>query len=133
MTSRMKIKTGGKREVADITDKISEALLELKAKDGTCNLFLRHTTAALTVGELEAGNAEDLLAALETISPKLKYLHSDDPAHVGAHILSALIGSSLSLPVEGGKLSLGTWQRVALVELDGPREREINLTFIPNG
>jgi len=130
---KLTFSTKEKREVIDITDNIAEALVKLGAENGVCNLLILHTTAALTVGELEAGNGPDLLTALESIAPKLKYLHSEDPTHVGAHILSALIGSSLSLPVENGKLSLGTWQRITLVELDGPRERSVDITFIQNG
>ncbi|KKU11539.1 MAG: hypothetical protein UX16_C0012G0013 [Parcubacteria group bacterium GW2011_GWB1_45_7] len=130
---KLTFSTKEKREVIDITDNIAEALVKLGAENGVCNLLILHTTAALTVGELEAGNGPDLLTALESIAPKLKYLHSEDPTHVGAHILSALIGSSLSLPVEDGKLCLGKWQRITLVELDGPRERSIDLTFISNG
>ena len=125
--------TKEKREVIDITDDVVKSLERIGTRNGICNIFIMHTTAALTVGELEAGNGPDLLMALESIAPKLKYLHSDDPTHVGAHILSALIGSSLSLPVENGKLSFGTWQRITLVELDGPRERSVDITFIQNG
>jgi secondary thiamine-phosphate synthase enzyme len=61
--------------------------------------------------------------------PKLRYRHPHNPAHVGDHIMSALIGTSLSLPFETKKLLLGTWQRVVLIELDGPREREIALSI----
>ena len=125
--------TKEKREVIDITDDVSKALEKIGATSGVCNVFIMHTTAALTVGELEAGNGPDLLTALESIAPKLKYLHSEDPQHAGGQLLSALIGSSLSLPVENGKLSFGTWQRITLVELDGPRERSVDITFIPNG
>ena len=124
--------TKEKREVIDITDNVVEVLTKHGLKNGVCNVFVLHTTAALTVGELEAGNGPDLLNALESIPPKLKYLHDEDHNHVGAHILGALIGSSLSLPVQDGKLVLGQWQRITLVELDGPRERTIDITFTPN-
>jgi secondary thiamine-phosphate synthase enzyme len=60
--------------------------------------------------------------------PKLKYRHPHNPAHVGDHILSALVGTSVALPFEKGKLLLGTWQRVVLVEFDGPRDRDIVMT-----
>ena len=129
---KVSFETKEKREVIDITNDISAALSKIGAKSGVCNIFILHTTAALTVGELEAGNSEDLLAALDAITPKLKYLHDEDHNHVGAHILGALIGSSLSLPVQDGKLVLGQWQRITLVELDGPRERTIDITFTPN-
>jgi secondary thiamine-phosphate synthase enzyme len=61
--------------------------------------------------------------------PKLHYRHPHDPSHVPDHILSALIGTSVSLIVEEGTLLLGTWQRVVLIELDGPRQREIAMAL----
>src|SRR5208337_2255374 len=73
----------------------------------------------------------DMLDAFERIIPKLNYRHPHDPAHVPDHILSALIGTSLSLLADKGWLLLGTWQRVILVELDGPRQREIAVGFVP--
>ena len=71
-----------------------------------------------------------MLDAFEAMIPKLRYRHPHNPAHVPDHILSSLIGASVTQPVESGQLVLGTWQRIILVELDGPREREIVLTFL---
>jgi secondary thiamine-phosphate synthase enzyme len=71
----------------------------------------------------------DMLDAFEAIVPKLRYRHPHNPAHVGDHIMSALIGTSVSLPFENKKLLLGTWQRVVFIELDGPRQREIALSI----
>jgi secondary thiamine-phosphate synthase enzyme len=90
-----------------------------------------HTTAALTTADLDPGTDEDMLDAFERIIPKLHYRHPHDPEHVPDHILSALIGTSLTLIVEQGALILGTWQRVILVELDGPRQREIAVALAP--
>jgi thiamine phosphate synthase YjbQ (UPF0047 family) len=70
-----------------------------------------------------------MLDAFEAMIPKLRYRHPHNPAHVGDHIMSALIGTSVSLAFEAKKLLLGTWQRVALIELDGPRQCEIVLTI----
>lgn len=90
-----------------------------------CNLFLTHTTAALTTADLDPGTDLDMLDAFEAIVPKLKYRHPHDPSHVSDHILSSVIGTSLTIPVKEGKLVLGTWQRVVLVEFDGPKQREL--------
>ncbi len=60
--------------------------------------------------------------------PKLKYRHPHNPAHVPAHLASSIIGPSVTVPVVDGQLVLGTWQRIILVELDGPRERELVVT-----
>ncbi len=96
---------------------------------GVCHLLVLYTTAALTTADLDPGTDLDMLDAFEAIIPKLHYRHPHDPSHVPDHILSALIGTSLSLIVEDGALVLGTWQRVVLIELDGPRQREIAVAF----
>jgi secondary thiamine-phosphate synthase enzyme len=62
--------------------------------------------------------------------PKLKYRHPHNPEHAPDHILASLVGPSVTVPVDGGRLVLGTWQRVVLVEFDGPRERELILSLI---
>lgn len=122
---KLTVKTQKKKEVVDITDQINEEISKQKFKEGICNLFLTHTTAALTTADLDPGTDQDYLAAFEEIVPKLNYKHPHDPQHTPDHILSALIGTSLSLPVENGKLVLGTWQKVVLLEFDGPRERTV--------
>jgi len=126
---RLSIKTRKKREVLDITSFVEKALSNYDGKTGTCHLSVLHTTAALTTADLDPGTDLDMLDAFEEIVPKLHYRHPHDPAHVPDHILSALIGTSVTLPADKGQLLLGTWQRVVLIELDGPREREVVLTF----
>jgi secondary thiamine-phosphate synthase enzyme len=125
---RLIIKTAKKREVLDITDLVEDQLVEKDLKSGICNVFILHTTAALTTADLDPGTDLDMLDAFEAMIPKLRYRHPHNPAHVGDHILSALIGASVSLPFEKNKLLLGTWQRVVLIELDGPRERELAMS-----
>ena len=122
---RLKIKTGKKREVLDITGEIESQL----SGSGLCHLLVLHTTAALTTADLDPGTDLGMLDAFEAMIPKLRYRHPHNPAHVPDHILSALIGTSLSLPFESGKFLLGTWQRVVLIELDGPRQRELALSI----
>jgi secondary thiamine-phosphate synthase enzyme len=126
---KLTFKTRKKREVLDITDEIS-ALLEQKhaAVTGICNLLILHTTAALTTADLDPGTDLDMLDAFDVMVPKLHYRHPHNPAHVPDHILSAMIGTSLALPFQKGHLQLGTWQRVVLIEFDGPREREVVMT-----
>src|SRR3954449_12989269 len=123
------ISTHKKKEIIDITDEI-ENLLENKNDVSLCILFVKHTTAALTTADLDPGTDLDMLDAFEALIPKLHYRHPHDPSHVPDHILSALIGTSVTQPVHKGELVLGTWQRIVLVELDGPRSREVALTFL---
>src|SRR5579864_4549486 len=127
---KLLVKTHHKREVVDITDEVNRILKKSYAEQsGVCHLSLLHTTAALTTADLDPGTDLDMLDAFEHMIPKLHYRHPHNPAHVPDHILSSLIGTSVALPVEGGKMLLGTWQRVVLGELDGPREREIVLAI----
>lgn len=124
------IKTKKNKEVIDITDLVEAEIQKGGAKDGLVHLFLTHTTAALTTADLDPGTDMDILDAFEAMIPKLKYRHPHNPSHVPDHILSSLIGTSLTLPVEDGQLVLGTWQRVVLIEFDGPKERTIIVSFI---
>jgi len=127
---RIKVKTRRKREILDITDSVNTWLhARHDAESGVCHLVVLHTTAALTTADLDPGTDEDMLAAFDQLIPKLNYRHPHDPEHVPDHILSALIGTSVGLLVERGSLILGTWQRVILVELDGPRQREVAIGF----
>jgi secondary thiamine-phosphate synthase enzyme len=124
---KLTIATHGKRQILDITEQVEK---HLPPESGICFLNVLHTTAALATADLDPGTDLDMLDAFEAMIPKLRYRHPHNPEHVPDHILSSLIGTSLSLPVEAGSLVLGTWQRVILVELDGPRRREVILQFL---
>ena len=124
------IKTYTKKSIVDITDKIDEILAKEEIDSGLCMLFIKHTTAALTTADLDPGTDLDMLDAFEAIVPKLHYRHPHNPSHVGDHIMASLIGSSVSIPFINGHLDLGVWQRLVLVELDGPREREISISIV---
>lgn len=126
MVHALAIKTTQKRQVLDITDEIAG---QLKG-DGLLNVFAGHTTAALTIADLDPGTDQDILDAIQAMTPQKDWRHPHDPAHFPDHLWSALIGVSMTLPVREGKLRLGSWQRVVLIELDGPRERRIELSFI---
>lgn len=128
---RLEVRTEKKRQVLDITDRVEEQLQKSPVASGACHLLVLHTTAALTTADLDPGTDLDMLDAFEAMIPKLRYRHPHNPAHVGDHIMSAMIGTSVSLPFEKKRLLLGTWQRVVLVELDGPRKREIVLSISP--
>lgn len=125
---KLSIKTHKKREIIDITDRVQDTISS--DKTGVCCLTVLHTTAALTTADLDPGTDLDMLDAFDSIIPKLRYRHPHDPSHVPDHILSALIGTSVMQPVDKGQLVLGTWQRIVLVELDGPRTREVVVTVV---
>mgnify|MGYP001619740942 FL=1 len=120
------IGTKKKGEVVDITEEIDLKLKELNVKNGLLNLFLTHTTAALTTADLDPGGTDqDYLEVFDKLVPKINFRHPHNPAHMPDHILSSLVGTSLTIPFEAGKLILGTWQRIVLIEFDGPRERRV--------
>lgn len=123
------IHTRKAREIIDITPEVQAVVKEQNAQQGTCHLFLAHTSAALTTADLDRGTDLDILDAFEAMVPKLKFRHPHNPEHVKDHIISSLIGPSLAIPIEQGDLVLGPWQKIVLVELGGPRERTIAITF----
>jgi secondary thiamine-phosphate synthase enzyme len=122
------VKTEGKRQVTDITAR-AEELLKPRT-NGVAAFTVLHTTAALTTADLDPGTDLDFLDFLEAITPAVQWRHAHNPAHTPAHLLSSIIGPSVALPVRDGHLVLGTWQRLVLIELDGPRERHISFTFL---
>lgn len=124
------VQTGHKKHVVDITAQVEKFLESKSAGSGLCHVFAKHTTCAITTADLDPGTDLDMLDAFEKIIPKLSYRHPHNPAHVPDHIMSCIIGPGVMLPVHAGQLQLGTWQRVVLIELDGPRRREIALTFL---
>ena len=128
---RLTIKTHKKREIVDITEHLESLLWKQYGdKTGICQLSVLHTTAALTTADLDPGTDLDMIDAFDHLIPKLQYRHPHNPEHVPDHILSTLIGTSLALMLDRGLLLLGTWQRVVLIELDGPRERELVMAFV---
>ncbi|HSW37532.1 MAG TPA: secondary thiamine-phosphate synthase enzyme YjbQ [Candidatus Saccharimonadales bacterium] len=119
------IRTGKSRQVLDITDEVQK-LVKTDAKAVT--VFVAHTTCAVTTADLDPGTDEDLLDAVWEMIPKLNYRHPHNPGHVPAHLASSIIGPSVTISVQNGKLVLGTWQRIVLIELDGPKDREVIVT-----
>jgi len=124
------VATQGKEQVVDITAQVEVALREAERAEGVCVVFAAHTTCALTTADLDPGTDLDLLQALRSLLPKQSYRHPHNPAHAPDHLLSSLIGPSVALPFANRRLLLGTWQRVVLVELDGPRQRAIHIATV---
>ena len=120
----LKIATRNKREIVDISSRIEK---ELKG-EGLVNVFVKHTTAAITAADLDPGTDDDILDAIKQMTPQGQWRHPHDPSHFPDHLWAVLIGPSLTMPYENGKLKLGTWQRVILIEFDGPRERQIEIS-----
>jgi secondary thiamine-phosphate synthase enzyme len=124
---KITVSTQEKRQIVDITDQVAK---NISVENGLVNVFVAHTTAAITTADLDPGTDKDFLDFLQSLVPEFKWRHPHDPSHAPDHLLSALIGPTVSVPIENNELQLGTWQRIILVELDGPRQREVVITTI---
>ena len=130
MIEKLSVPTSRKREMIDITRPVQEAAAKAGLKDGLCCVWAPHTTAGVTVNEGADPHVQaDILQALARLVPASGgYAHAEGNAD--AHIQSALTGPGVTLPVDGGRLCLGTWQKIFLCEYDGPRPREVWLRFV---
>ena len=118
------VRTRAAQEILDITTRVQEVLADLGLVDGAVLLYCPHTTCALTVNEVADPDVRgDVSRALAALVPQVPFRHSE--GNSPAHFLAALLGPSLLLPVEEGRLALGTWQGVYLCEFDGPRTRSV--------
>ena len=128
------ISTKGHYDFIDITAQIEEIVAKSKIKDGLALVFVRGSTAALTTMEYESGLIEDLKNVFEKLAPeRADYLHHQrwGDRNGAAHIKSALVGTDLTVPIEKGKLCLGTWQQIVLIDFDErARDREITVKII---
>ena len=130
MKRTLRVKTGSKTELIDITKDIEEAIRSEAVEDGICMLFVPHTTAALTINEsADPSVKSDILMVLNKIVPwKEAYGHLE--GNSPAHIKSTIIGPSEIIGVESGRLKLGTWQGVFFCEFDGPRSRKVHIRLL---
>lgn len=118
-------------EIIDMTEDINDILTKSKIKDGLINIFAKHSTAGIVINENESGLVKDFQNAIESLIPENNnYLHDRIDNNADSHIRSFFIGSSETIPVENGHLSLGTWQSIFFVELDGPRNRKFVITVM---
>ena len=120
------VKTKRKFQVIDITAKVREIVERAVTSEGLCCVFVPHATAAVTINENADPNVgEDLLEALAKLIPEGIWRHDRIDDNAAAHIKAAIVGPSETVPVKNGRLLLGTWQSLMLVEFDGPRERKV--------
>lgn len=136
MISRtIEIRTGRSRGLHDITREIDRFVTEAAASgDGLLNVFVPHATAGVVVVELGAGSDADLLATLDRLLPRdERWIHRHGSAGHGAdHVLPLFAPPSLTVPVVGGRLELGTWQSIALLDPNSDNaERQVRLSFVP--
>ena len=134
VTESLPIKSRGNSEIIDLTPGAAERLKRSGLADGLLTIFVPGSTAAVTTIEFEPGLRRDLPEALEKIAPaNARYFHDDTwgDGNGSAHVRAALLGPSLTVPFRAGRLLLGTWQQVVLVDCDNrPRQREVVLQIM---
>ena len=132
-TRELTVETGDAPGLTDLTGACIAFLAEVSAEDGLLTLFVPHATAGVVVVELGAGSDEDLLAALERLLPhedRWRHRHGS-PGHGADHVLPLLVSPSLTVPIVGGRLTLGTWQSIAMLDPNGDnRRRTVRLAFL---
>jgi secondary thiamine-phosphate synthase enzyme len=120
--TQIEVRTASHRQMVDITRQVASAIDG--TGDGICHVYVPHTTAAVVINEhADPDVARDLLAAYDAMIPKIRFAHAE--GNSDAHLMSTVLGGSVTVPVENGRLQLGTWQGIFFVELDGPRTRKV--------
>jgi secondary thiamine-phosphate synthase enzyme len=130
-THTLRVRSREREEMVEITSEVRRLVRESGGDEGLCALFVRHTTAAVTVNENADPDVQrDMLHALRTLLPQhgMGFRHGEENSD--AHIKTSLVGPSVTVPFAGGELLLGRWQGVYLCEFDGPREREVVVTIL---
>jgi secondary thiamine-phosphate synthase enzyme len=136
-THTIEVRTTGQGDVRDLTDAVGRAVSAAALQSGIVTVFVTGSTAGMTTIEFEPGTVSDLARAFERIAPRRgEYAHhlrwGDDNG--SSHVRAAMLGPSVTVPVVGGRLALGTWQQIVLVEFDtGPRERHVIVQAVGEG
>ncbi|MBU7014776.1 MAG: YjbQ family protein [Theionarchaea archaeon] len=123
----IEIRTSQRVELIDITER-AQSILENNT--GLLAVYCTHTTAGICVNENESGLKEDIVVLLETLVSHGSYKHDRVDNNADSHLKAILIGNSAIIPMENGRLSLGTWQRLFFCEFDGPRKRKVHFMTI---
>lgn len=124
LSKEFQVKTKSRFESIDITDLVQESIKGVN--EGVAYVIVKHTTCAITINEAERGLMSDYIEwAKKLVPPEGEFRHNiiDNNGH--AHVISSIIGNSRVVPITGGTLDLGTWQRIILLEFDGPRIRTV--------
>jgi secondary thiamine-phosphate synthase enzyme len=133
-TGLLRLETEGEGQIVDLTEGVLAVVRQSGVSQGVVSVFVTGSTAAVTTMEYEPGGIQDLQQTLERLVPRARdYAHNvmngDDNAH--SHLRASLLGASETIPLVGGRLVLGTWQQLVMIELDDrPRRREIHVQVL---
>ena len=129
MLTEFHIRTTTKREMIDLTARVAEIVARADVAEGLCSVYTPHATAAIVINENDDPNVcVDVLDALDRLVPAGVWRHDKVDGNAASHIQATILGPGETIPVSAGKLLLGKWQAVMLVELDGPRDRRVVVT-----
>ncbi len=124
----LSVRTQRSVEVVDVTSMVETVVRASGVREGIAVVQTPHTTTAVVVNERESGLTQDLLDWAGRMAPRgAGYRHDGTDGNAHAHLGGMMLGSSVTLPVTGGRMALGTWQSVLFVELDGPRDRRLHV------
>jgi secondary thiamine-phosphate synthase enzyme len=128
----IKISTKSKYDIIDIQKQVEDVVEGSRVKNGLCNIFVAHATAAVIINENYDKNVcDDILDALAQIIREGKWRHDAVDNNAAAHIKSAIIGPSQTVPIKDGRLLLGKWQSIMVADFDGPRDdRKIYVSVV---
>jgi secondary thiamine-phosphate synthase enzyme len=126
------VRTSRRTELQDVTEKIAAVVRDSGCVSGICHLYVPHTTAGVIINEgYDPAVARDIETALDRLVPRVaNSAHAE--GNSDSHIKTALVGSSETIWIAGGKLALGRWQAVFFAEFDGPRSRELHVKIVPD-
>jgi secondary thiamine-phosphate synthase enzyme len=131
VTERLTVPTSRRCELVDVTEEVARAVDALGVRGGAVLILSPHTTAGVTVNEgYDPDVADDLLRRLDRLAPEADADDRHAEGNSDAHLKTALVGTSVVLPLREGGLALGRWQRVFLCEFDGPRRRELQVSAL---
>jgi len=119
------VSTDARLDVVDVTDEVAAAVPD--DRDGTVTVFVDHTTAGIVINEAEPRLLTDMQTFLGDLVPDEGWEHDELDGNADSHLRAMLLGSSETIPVVNGELSLGRWQSILLAECDGPRERTVRV------
>jgi secondary thiamine-phosphate synthase enzyme len=128
-TTEFQVRTSSRDQFVDVTARVQEAVSQAGIRDGAVTVYVPHTTAGVTINEnADPDVIHDVLGALDQAVPWRAGFYRHGEGNSAAHVKSSLVGCTTTVPVVGGRMTLGTWQSIFFCEFDGPRTRRVLVT-----
>lgn len=133
-STTLTVETGARVELKEITDEVADFVSRTPIREGFVQISSLHTTAGLMLNEIQDALLADMVSMFEQVIPKSVYYKHNDPAfsecerrNADSHLRAIVLGHNITIPIEEGRLRLGTWQRVLFGEFDGPNNRRVHI------